>query len=162
MATRIKSISTSRQIPLRPEVAQIFLQEVGKTPARHVEDLRLEAVRRRLELTSSCLRRSSNVLQCRPCLCHVVESTCDVNASRCSKKGTRQRMSRPVKSGRPGSITSGGRWWLLPSKVYSHSVCKCCFPRSNQPCSASCPCRTPEHSPGVSCQRSARRDFPSN
>ena len=29
--------------------ARVFLQEVGATPAHHIEDLRLEAARRRLE-----------------------------------------------------------------------------------------------------------------
>jgi transcriptional regulator GlxA family with amidase domain len=32
--------------------ARLFRQEVGKTPARHIEDLRLEAARRQLESTS--------------------------------------------------------------------------------------------------------------
>jgi hypothetical protein len=50
----------------------------------------------------------------------------------------------------------------LPSKGCNHSACKCWFPKSNQPCSATCPYRIPEHSPAFSCQRSGRRDFPSN
>jgi transcriptional regulator GlxA family with amidase domain len=32
--------------------ARLFKQELGKTPAKHVEDLRLEAARRQLESTS--------------------------------------------------------------------------------------------------------------
>ena len=35
--------------------ARLFRQEVGKTPARHIEDLRLEAARRQLESTSRSL-----------------------------------------------------------------------------------------------------------
>jgi transcriptional regulator GlxA family with amidase domain len=35
--------------------ARVFTQEVGETPARHVENLRLEAARRQLENTSSSL-----------------------------------------------------------------------------------------------------------
>jgi transcriptional regulator GlxA family with amidase domain len=35
--------------------ARLFRQEVGKTPARHIEDLRIEAARRQLESTSRSL-----------------------------------------------------------------------------------------------------------
>jgi transcriptional regulator GlxA family with amidase domain len=35
--------------------ARLFQQELGKTPARHIEDLRLEAARRQLELTALSL-----------------------------------------------------------------------------------------------------------
>jgi transcriptional regulator GlxA family with amidase domain len=35
--------------------ARVFTQEVGETPARHVENLRLEAARRQLVTTSSSL-----------------------------------------------------------------------------------------------------------
>lgn len=31
---------------------RLFKQDVGKTPARHIEDLRLEAARRKLESTT--------------------------------------------------------------------------------------------------------------
>src|SRR5450759_3867782 len=50
----------------------------------------------------------------------------------------------------------------IPSTGSTHSVYRCWLPRSNQPCSASCPCRNPEHSPALSCQRSGRRDFPTH
>jgi transcriptional regulator GlxA family with amidase domain len=32
--------------------ARLFKQEIGKTPGEHIEDLRLEAARRQLEMTS--------------------------------------------------------------------------------------------------------------
>jgi transcriptional regulator GlxA family with amidase domain len=35
--------------------ARLFRQEVGKTPGKHIEDLRLEAARRQLESTSLSL-----------------------------------------------------------------------------------------------------------
>jgi transcriptional regulator GlxA family with amidase domain len=35
--------------------ARLFTQAVGTTPARHIEDIRLEAARRRLESTMSTL-----------------------------------------------------------------------------------------------------------
>jgi transcriptional regulator GlxA family with amidase domain len=37
--------------------ARLFLQEVGKTPGRHIEDLRLEAARRQLESTKLSLKQ---------------------------------------------------------------------------------------------------------
>jgi transcriptional regulator GlxA family with amidase domain len=36
-------------------LARLFRQEVGKTPARHIEDLRLEAARRQIESTALTL-----------------------------------------------------------------------------------------------------------
>jgi transcriptional regulator GlxA family with amidase domain len=35
--------------------ARFFTQEIGKTPGKHIEDLRLEAARRQLELTPASL-----------------------------------------------------------------------------------------------------------
>ena len=40
--------------------ARVFLQEIGATPARHVEDLRLEAARRQLERTTETLETIAN------------------------------------------------------------------------------------------------------
>ena len=36
-------------------VGSLFRQEIGKTPGKHVEDLRLEAARRQLESTTASL-----------------------------------------------------------------------------------------------------------
>ena len=44
--------SLARRAAMSPRnFARLFQQNVGKTPARHIEDLRLEAARRQLELT---------------------------------------------------------------------------------------------------------------
>jgi transcriptional regulator GlxA family with amidase domain len=40
--------------------ARLFRQELGKTPAKHIEDLRLEAARRQLESTSRSLDEIAN------------------------------------------------------------------------------------------------------
>jgi len=48
--------SLARRAAMSPRnFARLFQQEVGKTPARHIEDLRLEAARRQLELTTLSL-----------------------------------------------------------------------------------------------------------
>ena len=45
--------SLARRAAMSPRnFARLFKQEFGKTPAQHVEDLRLEAARRQLESTS--------------------------------------------------------------------------------------------------------------
>jgi transcriptional regulator GlxA family with amidase domain len=45
--------SLARRAAMSPRnFARLFQQEVGKTPARHIEDLRLEAARRQLEMTA--------------------------------------------------------------------------------------------------------------
>jgi transcriptional regulator GlxA family with amidase domain len=45
--------SLARRAAMSPRnFARLFKQELGKTPARHIEDLRLEAARRQLESTS--------------------------------------------------------------------------------------------------------------
>src|SRR5262249_6544416 len=46
----------ARRVGMSPRTfARLFHEEVGTTPARHVEDLRLEAARRRLETTAATL-----------------------------------------------------------------------------------------------------------
>jgi transcriptional regulator GlxA family with amidase domain len=48
--------SLARRAAMSPRnFARLFVQEVGKTPARHVEDLRIEAARRQLESTARSL-----------------------------------------------------------------------------------------------------------
>jgi len=48
--------SLGRRAAMSPRnFARVFTQEVGETPARHVENLRLEAARRQLDTTSSSL-----------------------------------------------------------------------------------------------------------
>jgi transcriptional regulator GlxA family with amidase domain len=48
--------SLARRAAMSPRnFARVFTQEVGETPARHVENLRLEAARRQLETSSSSL-----------------------------------------------------------------------------------------------------------
>jgi len=48
--------SLGRRAAMSPRnFARVFTQEVGETPARHVESLRLEAARRQLDTTSSSL-----------------------------------------------------------------------------------------------------------
>jgi transcriptional regulator GlxA family with amidase domain len=48
--------SLGRRAAMSPRnFARVFRQEVGETPARHVENLRLEAARRQLDTTSSSL-----------------------------------------------------------------------------------------------------------
>jgi transcriptional regulator GlxA family with amidase domain len=48
--------SLARRSAMSPRnFARLFQQELGKTPARHLEDLRLEAARRQLELTALSL-----------------------------------------------------------------------------------------------------------
>ena len=37
-------------------IARLFTQEIGKTPGKHVEDLRLVAARRQLESTAASLQ----------------------------------------------------------------------------------------------------------
>jgi transcriptional regulator GlxA family with amidase domain len=45
--------SLARRAAMSPRnFARVFMQETGATPARHVENLRLEAARRQLEVTS--------------------------------------------------------------------------------------------------------------
>jgi transcriptional regulator GlxA family with amidase domain len=50
-------VQLARRVAMSPRnFARLFRQEIGKTPARHVEDLRLvEAARRQLESTSRSL-----------------------------------------------------------------------------------------------------------
>jgi AraC-like DNA-binding protein len=48
--------SLARRAAMSPRnFARLFRQDVGKTPARHIEDLRLEVARRQLELTALSL-----------------------------------------------------------------------------------------------------------
>ena len=48
--------SLARRAAMSPRnFARLFQQDVGKTPARHIEDLRLEVARRQLELTTLSL-----------------------------------------------------------------------------------------------------------
>ena len=48
--------SLARRAAMSPRhFARVFLQEVGATPARHIEDLRLEAARRQLERSTATL-----------------------------------------------------------------------------------------------------------
>lgn len=48
--------SLARRVAMSPRnFARLFQQDVGKTPAMHIEDLRLEAARRQLELTALSL-----------------------------------------------------------------------------------------------------------
>jgi transcriptional regulator GlxA family with amidase domain len=49
-------VQLARRAAMSPRnFARLFRQEVGKTPARHIEDLRIEAARRQLESTSRSL-----------------------------------------------------------------------------------------------------------
>ena len=45
---------------IRRNFARLFTQDVGETPARHVENLRLEVARRQLETTSWSLEEVAN------------------------------------------------------------------------------------------------------
>ena len=48
--------SLARRAAMSPRnFARVFTQEVGETPARHIENIRLEAARRQLETTSLSL-----------------------------------------------------------------------------------------------------------
>lgn len=50
--------SLARRAAMSPRnFARLFQQDVGKTPARHIEDLRLEVARRQLELTALSLEQ---------------------------------------------------------------------------------------------------------
>jgi transcriptional regulator GlxA family with amidase domain len=57
------SVSTlARRAPMSPRnFARIFREEIGETPARHIETLRVEAARRHLETTVSALEEVAEI-----------------------------------------------------------------------------------------------------
>lgn len=56
MTRDLSVASLARRVAMSPRnFARVFVQEVGDTPARHLENLRLEASRRQLETTSLSL-----------------------------------------------------------------------------------------------------------